>query len=440
MSEPKVAIVGRPNVGKSSLLNRLIQRRDAIVEPTPGVTRDRLYRKTCWNGKDFLLVDTGGLLDEDPDQLKDAIRSQIRAAVEEADLVLLVVDVKEGLHPLDQDVAAFIRMTGKKSLLAANKADNVESFPNAAEFFSLGVGEPIPVSAIHGIGTGDLLDMITTELPGQVNGPAEVECTRISIVGRPNVGKSSLMNAMLGHERAIVTDIPGTTRDAVDSAFRWGGEEYIILDTAGIRRRGKIEDGIEYYSTQRAKRAIKSSHVCLLVLDATEPGVGQDQKIGGMLEEWGKATIIVVNKWDLLRGESVEEDEFRKGEFIRNLRKELNFLFYAPILFTSAINSEGISQLMPSVARIYRECNKRIDTPLLNKLFQDAFFYRSPPSYKGESLKLLYVTQQGVCPPTFILKVNSPKLIHFSYRRYLENQLRRVLKFEGTPVKFIFKK
>ena len=440
MSKPFVAIVGRPNVGKSALLNRLIQSREAIVEDTPGVTRDRLYRDTVWNGREFTLVDTGGILIDDPDKLREAIRLQVFAAIDEADLILFVTDVNEGLHPLDEDVAELLRTTGKKIILVANKADNRERFYDTGELYMLGMEKPYPVSALHGIGTGDLLDQVVDQLPPPDEDEEDSEAVRISIVGRPNVGKSSIMNALLGQDRVIVTDQPGTTRDAIDSHFTWSDRDFVLVDTAGMRRKGKIHEGIEYYSTHRARKAVNSSHVCLLVLDATDPAVMQDKKIAGLLEEKGKAALVVVNKWDLVRDKYPSLAEGVREELTEKIRDGLDFISYAPIIFTSAILKKGIRRIMPLVDAAHSEAIKRIQTPVLTKIFQDAFYFRPPPSYKGDALKLYYVHQAGVMPPTFVLKVNNPKLVHFSYRRYLENQLRRVLKFEGTPIRLIFKK
>jgi GTPase len=441
VAKPIAAIVGRPNVGKSALLNRIIQRREAIVEAVPGVTRDRIYRDTEWCGKNFTLIDTGGILINDPDNMKQMIKLQVDAAIDEADLILFVVDIREGLHPLDYDVADLLRKTNKKIIIVANKADDPSIFPHAAEFFSLGMGDPIPVSAVHGTGTGELLDEMIQNLPDELPETEEESFINLSIVGRPNVGKSSLLNAILGEERAIVTDIPGTTRDIVDSNFKWGDRHFVIVDTAGIRRKSKVTENVEYYSTQRAKQAIKRSNVGLLVLDATEAAVLQDKRVGGLLHEEGKGLIVVVNKWDLLVPEfnSTESRELMQ-KYEVELRGHMDFMSYAPVLFTSAAQSRGLNNILPTVIRVYTEAVKRIDTSVLNQVFQEAFRFRPPPSYKGQSLKLYYVHQGDVNPPTFVFKVNSPKLVHFSYKRYLENQLRRALGFEGTPIRFIFKK
>lgn len=441
MSKPVVAIVGRPNVGKSSLLNKLVQSREAIVEGTPGVTRDRIYRDCLWNNRTFTLVDTGGILIFDPDNMRKQIRLQVEMAIDEADVILFLVDVREGLHALDHDVADMLRNTGKKIIVVPNKADNLDQDLDSSEFFSLGWGEPLPVSSIHGRGTGDLLDRIVDELPPPREDETEEDAIHISIVGRPNVGKSSILNALLGQERSIVTDIPGTTRDAVDSTFSWGGRKFVIVDTAGMRRKGKIDSQIEYYSAGRSRKAVKRSQVGLLVIDVSEPAVMQDKRVGGILEEWGKGIILVINKWDLV------DPDFTGGGpsprmkmYEEELRRQLDFLRYAPMVFTSALNKIGINKILPQVVNVYQQCIKKIDTPVVNSLFQDAFHFKSPPSYKGQNLKMFYAFQSGTGPPTFTLKVNSPRLVHFSYKRYLENQVRRALDFTGTPIRLVFKK
>lgn len=441
MSKPVVAIVGRPNVGKSSLLNRLIQSRDAIVEGTPGVTRDRIYRDCSWNGRSFTLVDTGGILLYDSDNLRKMIRLQVEVAIEEADLILFMVDVKEGLHSLDNDVADLLRNTRKKVIVTANKADNLEVSIGTSEFFKLGWGEPAAISAIHGIGTGDLLDRIVEELPPEEDTPQEEESINVSIIGRPNVGKSSILNSLIGQDRAIVTDKPGTTRDTVDSMLTWSGRKIVIVDTAGMRRKSKVDDSIEYYSATRALKAIKRSNVGLLVLDASEPAVMQDKRVGGILEEQGKGAVLVVNKWDLI------DPDFCEGvktpmmmEFEAKLCAEIDFYKHAPVVFTSAINKIGISSLMKRVVSVYSESIKKVDTSVVNRLLHDFFHLKPPPSYKGQNLKLYYAFQAGTAPPVFVLKVNSPKLLHFSYKRYLENQIRKTLGFAGNPIRLVFKK
>ncbi|MFP4497937.1 MAG: ribosome biogenesis GTPase Der [Vulcanimicrobiota bacterium] len=440
MNKPLVAIVGRPNVGKSALLNRLIQKREAIVENTPGVTRDRIYRDTSWNSREFTLIDTGGILIHDPDSLKKSIRMQVEVALEEADLILFVVDIREGLHVLDEDVADMLRKTNKEIIVVANKADSVEKFPHAGDFYSLGFGQPMPVSSMHGVGTGDLMDLIAAKLPEKKITKNEIEPIKITIVGRPNVGKSSILNAILGQERSIVTPTAGTTRDIVDSYFEWGGAPFTIVDTAGLRRKSKVTDNIEYYSTTRASQALKRSDIGLMVMDATELAVMQDLRIAGMLDEEGKGVILIINKWDKLFPDFKSEESRQKQlDVVELLKSKMDFMSYAPIIFTSAVQNKGIKKIFPQILQIQAERMKKIDTSLLNQLFQDAFFMRPPPSYKGKNLKLYYVHQAGVAPPRFVFKVNSHKLVHFSYKRYLENQLRNAVPFRGTPVKLIFK-
>ena len=441
MSNPIVAIVGRPNVGKSALLNRLISSRDAIVESTPGVTRDRIYRECSWNGKNFTLVDTGGILLQDPDSLKQMIRLQVEAAIDEAELILFIVDVREGVNPLDLDIVDLLRKTGKDVIVVANKADNTDYIEEASEFYTLGLGDPLAVSSLHGIGTGDLLDMIVSKLSFVESDEEEKETINVSLVGRPNVGKSSLLNAILGEERAIVTDKPGTTRDAVDSRLSWKDTEFLFVDTAGLRRKGRIDDQIEYYSTTRAKQAIKRSDIGLLVLDATEPAVMQDKRIAGILEEEGKGIFVIVNKWDLVDSSfQGNQNSDMINRFLERLRYDMNFLHYSPVLFTSALNKSGIKKILPKIKKIYKEYHRRVETPVVNNIFREAFFSKPPPSYKGKNLKLYYAFQTKTAPPVFVLKVNSPKLVHFSYKRYLENHIRKYIGFEGTGIKIVFKK
>ncbi len=441
MANSVVAIVGRPNVGKSALLNRLIRRRVAIVEETPGVTRDRIYQETYWNGKNFVLVDTGGILLNDPDTLRNKIRMQVFSALDEADLILFVVDVMEGLNPLDQDVADLLRGWDKEVILVANKADNQEIAQNAVEFYALGMGEPFVVSAIHGTGTGDLLDAIVEKLPEDKEEKREDVGIKLAIVGRPNVGKSSILNCLVGEERAIVTDVPGTTRDAIDAKFQWEDTSFVVVDTAGLRRKSKVEENIEFYSTRRAFGAIKRCDVGILVLDAEEPAVMQDMRIAGKLEEEGKGIIIVVNKWDkVCKAYKGEKAQQKKEEMIEKIRDKMDFIAYAPIIFTSAVKGWGIGDIPKVAMRVFENTQKTVPTRHLNQIFRDAIFFRPPPSWKGDNLKIYYVHQKGVMPPTFVFKVNSPNLVHFSYLRYLENQLRMRVDLEGSPVKFVFKK
>ncbi|HEY80817.1 MAG TPA: ribosome biogenesis GTPase Der [Caldilineae bacterium] len=450
--KPIVALVGRPNVGKSTLFNRLIGRRQAIVEDLPGTTRDRLYGDAAWAGKSFIVVDTGGIeplkerggkvVSASYDPLAAAskgfvaeIRSQAELAIEEADVILFLVDAKEGLTAADEEVAAMLRDTDKPVILAANKADNAARRMNALEFYALGLGDPYPISAYHGTGTGDLLDVIVAHLPeAPVEEEEEEEALRIAIVGRPNVGKSSLLNALLGQERAIVSDIAGTTRDAVDTYLTWDGQKVILVDSAGIRRRGRIERGIEKYSVMRALRAIGRSDVVLLVLDATEGVTAQDAHIGGYILEEGRSLIIVVNKWD-----AIEKDTHTMAEYNRRLREELKFLDYVPALYVSALTRQRVNQIIPAALRVKAQRETRIPTGELNRLLQDAMAANPPKAFKGRQARFYYITQADIDPPTFVFFVNDPRAVHFTYERYLENRIRERFPFEGTPIRLKFK-
>ncbi len=450
--KPIVALVGRPNVGKSTLFNRLIGRRQAIVEDLPGTTRDRLYGDAEWAGKSFVVVDTGGIeplkerggkvISASYDPLASAskgfvaeIRSQAELAIEEADVIVFLVDTKEGLTAADEEVAAMLRGTDKPVILAANKADNAERRMNALEFYALGLGEPYPISAYHGTGTGDLLDVIVEHLPDTPEEAEEdEEALRIAIVGRPNVGKSSLLNALLGQERAIVSDIAGTTRDAVDTHLTWDGQKVILVDSAGIRRRGRIERGVEKYSVMRALRAIGRSDVVLLVLDATEGVTAQDAHIGGYILEEGRSLIIVVNKWD-----AIEKDTHTMAEYNRKLREELKFLDYVPVLYVSALTRQRVNQIIPAALRVKEQREMRISTGELNRLLQDAVAANPPKAFKGRQARFYYVTQASNDPPTFVFFVNDPRAVHFTYERYLENRLRERFPFEGTPIRLKFR-
>lgn len=451
-SKPLVALVGRPNVGKSTLFNRLIGRRQAIVEDLPGTTRDRLYGDAEWAGRSFVVVDTGGIepLKERGGQVVSAsydplaaaskgfvaeIRNQAELAIEEADVIVFLVDVKEGLTAADEDVAAMLRQTDKPVILAANKADNPERRMNALEFYALGLGDPYPISAYHGTGTGDLLDAIVAHLPEvSLEEETEEEALRIAIVGRPNVGKSSLLNALLGQERAIVSDIAGTTRDAVDTHLTWDGQKVILVDSAGIRRRGRIERGIEKYSVLRALRAIGRADVVLLVLDATEGVTAQDAHIGGYILEEGRSLIIVVNKWD-----AIEKDTHTMAEYNKKLREELKFLDYVPVLYVSALTRQRVNQIIPAALRVKAQREVRIPTGELNRLLQEAIAANPPKAFKGRQARFYYVTQADTDPPTFIFFVNDPRAVHFTYERYLENRIRERYPFEGTPIRLKFK-
>jgi len=449
--KPIVALVGRPNVGKSTLFNRLVGQRQAIVEDLPGTTRDRLYGDAEWTGVPFVVVDTGGIeslkerdgrLGPISDPLASAskgfvaeIRSQVTVAIEEADAILFLVDAKEGLTAADEDVAILLRTSAKPVILVANKADNAERRMDALEFYALGLGDPHPISAYHGTGTGDLLDIVIENLPNMASKEDEDEdVLRIAIVGRPNVGKSSLLNVLLGQERAIVSDIAGTTRDAVDTRLTWDGKEVVLVDSAGIRRRGRIERGIEKYSVMRALRAIGRADVVLLVLDATAGVTAQDAHIGGYILEEGRSLIIVVNKWD-----AIEKDTHTMAEYNKELRQELKFLNYVPVLYLSALTRQRVNQILPTALRVKEERVMRLPTGELNRLLQDAVAIAPPKTFNGRRARFYYVTQAGVDPPTFVFFVNNPRAVHFSYMRYLENKIRERYPYEGTPIRLKLK-
>ncbi|KKM08805.1 GTP-binding protein Der [Clostridiales bacterium PH28_bin88] len=436
MAIPIVAIVGRPNVGKSTLFNRLAGGRVAIVEDTPGVTRDRIYRDTEWLGRQFTLVDTGGI---DPASLGDSITAQMRRqaeiAIHEADLVLLIVDGRAGVVPDDEAVAEILRRSAKPVILVVNKVEQYDDLSPVYEFFRLGLGDPVPISAAHGMNTGDLLDRVVANLPETTEKTEPDDAIKIAVVGRPNVGKSSLVNAFLGQQRVIVSDVPGTTRDAIDTWLTRDEQTYILIDTAGMRRKGRIEIPTERYSVIRSLRAVDRSDVVLVVLDAVEGITEQDKKIAGYAHEAGKAAVIVVNKWDLL-----EKDEKTMLRYEEELRRELAFMQYAPIMFVSALTRQRIAKLLEQVDVVAEQAALRVSTGSLNTVLVEAINLNPPPTDKGKRLKILYTTQAGVKPPTFILFVNDPELMHFSYLRYLENRLRQAYGFVGTPVKLITRK
>ena len=435
MPKPIVAIVGRPNVGKSSLFNRIVGARIAIVEDMPGVTRDRLYQDAEWQGHEFTLVDTGGL-DFAEDVITAQIRKQAELAIKEADAILFLVDAREGLTSIDEEVAGVLRRTDKPVLLVANKVEQFDqSKISYFDFYQLGLGDPIPVSAAEGLNTGDLLDQLVTLLPRPDEDPYPPDTVRIAVIGRPNVGKSSLVNAILGEERVIVSNIPGTTRDAIDTPFERGGKSYVIIDTAGMRRRKKIDLPTERYSVVRALRAVDRCDVTLMLIDATEGVAEQDKKIVGYAHEKGKAIILVANKWDL-----IEKDDKTMNQFERRFRDELPFLSYSPILYISALTRQRLPKVLEMVDFVVEQASKRVATADLNNLIREATQATPPPADKHRRLKIFYATQGGVKPPTFILFVNDPELMHFSYQRYLENQVRSTYGFEGTPLRFFLRR
>jgi GTP-binding protein len=432
---PSVAIVGRPNVGKSTLFNRLIGERTAIVEDLPGTTRDRLYGEAEWVGVSFALIDTGGLQDEDeydqlaPREIAERTRNQAELAIEEADVIVLVVDGKSGLSAADFDVAEAVRRSGKPVVLAVSKAESQARRDMAVEFYELGLGEPISFSALHGQGVGDLLDEIVRHLPRADEEPVEDDYPSFAIVGRPNVGKSALLNALTGSERSIVSEVAGTTRDAIDTIVDWGGDRVRLIDTAGIRRRGRVEPGVEKHSVLRSMRAIDRADVALVVVDAEEGFTAQDQHIAGYVIEAQKGLVIVVNKWDL-----VEKTATTMNEFRRSAAEFFTFAPYAPVVFVSAVTKQRVDQIIEAALRVHAERQKRIGTGELNRLLRDAVAKHPPPSKPSKWLKFYYATQAGVAPPRFVFFCNDPQAVHFSYQRYLENTLRAEYGFDGTPI------
>lgn len=435
MPKPVVAILGRPNVGKSTLFNRIVGGRVAIVEGEPGVTRDRLYQDAEWSGQSFTLVDTGGLDFQESGEIIQGVRQQVELAIRESDAVLFVVDARAGLNPDDLEIASMIRKANKPAVLVANKVERFDPPPQTYEFYQLGLGDPVPVSAAEGLNTGDMLDRLVELLPDVAADEYETDVIKMAVIGRPNVGKSSLVNTILGEERVIVSTVPGTTRDAIDTAFKRDDKHYVIIDTAGMRRRGKIDLPTEKYSVIRSLRAVDRSDVVLIVVDAVEGVTEQDKRIAGYAHEAGKASVLVVNKWDL-----VEKDDRTINRFTEKIRRELGFMQYVPLIFTSALTGKRVQKVLELVDFVAEQHATRIGTPDLNNLFREVVLQTPPPSDKARRLKILYVTQGGVKPPKFILFVNDPELMHFSYLRYLENQVRLAYGFEGTPVRFILRK
>lgn len=433
MTKPIVAIVGRPNAGKSTLLNRIVGRRLAITEDIPGTTRDRNLADTEWNGVPFTLVDTGGLELEPGSAIARGIREQIQSAIDAADIIIDLVDVTDGVTASDLNIADMLRKAAKPVVLVVNKVDNDRLETEALEFYELGLGEPETIAAHHGRGVADLLDRIVSLLPEQhAEEAATGNVIKVAISGRPNVGKSALLNALVGDKRAIVDNTPGTTRDAVDTAVTFEGQQMLLIDTAGLRRRGKVEQGIEKYSVLRSREAIDRADVVLLVLDATELVTQQDTHVGGYIQEAYKGLIIIVNKWDLI-------DEKNARDWNRHIRSVFRFASYAPIIYTSAISGQGVAKIMPQVVQIYQERLKRLSTATVNDLIERAVASHPRPRKRNKILNVLYATQADINPPTFVFFTNDASLVHFSYKRYLENQLREKFGFEGTPLKLIFK-
>jgi GTP-binding protein len=435
MMLPIVSVVGRPNVGKSTLFNKILQQRLAIVEDTPGVTRDRLYGQTDWGGHNFLLVDTGGFAWDDSDPLAQAVARQAEEAVWESDVIVFIVDARQGLTADDRQVADLMRRSKKPIILVVNKVDD---FSNSQEllidFYELGLGEPLPISASNGLNIGDLLDAIIAYLEKLPPQEEDAEAIAVAFIGRPNVGKSSLVNRLAGQERAVVSDIPGTTRDAIDTTVYHNGRPIILIDTAGLRRKSKLASGIEYYSMLRSVRAVQRCDITLLVIDGKDGLTEQDKRIAGIAHEAGKAVIILVNKWDI-----VEKDSNTMSRNVNELRSELKFIEYANIEFVSALTGARMSGLLSLIEKTMEQYQRRISTGLLNDLLTDAVM-SNPPSAKGTKVKIFYITQVAVKPPRFVLFASDPELVHFSWLRYLENRIREAFGFEGTPLQFKLRK
>ncbi len=430
-----VAIVGRPNVGKSTLFNKLIGDRISIVKDEPGVTRDRLYREIEWSGKEFILVDTGGLEPRTEDFMMNKIKEQAQVAIDEADVVIFLVDGKAGITGLDEDVANVLRKKDKKVVVAVNKIDNyMKDQENIFEFYSLGFEEVIGISGEHKTNLGDLLDTVINKFDPRKEKDIE-EGLKIAVLGRPNAGKSSLVNKLLNKERAIVSDLAGTTRDSIDSSFKYNGETYTLIDTAGIRRKSKIEDSIEYYSVLRAVKAIQRADVCVLLLDATELLTDQDKRVAGLIHEEKKPIIIAINKWDL-----IEKDNTSVKKFTDLVRADLAFLDYAPIVTVSALTGKRTVNILEQAKFINEEYHKKITTGLLNQVLAEMIAQNPVPTRKGRAVKINYVTQVGEAPPKFVFFSNNPELIHFSYQRYIENKMREYFGFEGCPIDIVFNK
>ncbi len=431
---PSVAIVGRPNVGKSMLFNRIIGERVSITDETPGLTRDRLYAKAEWLGRYFNVIDTGGI-DFDDAPFMHEIKHQSEIAIEEADVILFVVDIQAGITEADSYIARILYKANKPVILVANKADNVESTEHIYEFYSLGIGDPMPVSSIHGIGMGDMLDTLVKALPEVAPDPYEPDTIKMCLIGRPNVGKSSLMNTMLGENRVIVSEIAGTTRDSIDSQFSLDDQKYVVIDTAGLRKRGKVYENAEKYSVLRAMSAIERSDVCLILIDAETGIIEQDKKIAGYADEAFKAVVIVVNKWD-----TVAKDTRTMNRWEENIRAHFQYLSHAPVIFLSAKTKARLHTLFPVVRDVFESYTKKVQTSVLNDVLSDAIAMNPPKTHQGGIIKVYYATQVGTRPPAFILFVNNTEWLHFSYERYIKNKLREAFGFQGTPIKILLRK
>lgn len=433
MAKPIVAIVGRPNVGKSTLFNRIAGERISIVEDTPGVTRDRIYADAEWLDHHFTLIDTGGLEPDSDDMMLKHMYSQAEIAISSADVILFVVDVRTGMTDMDMQVANILRKADKPVVLAVNKVDDLAKYGmQVYEFYSLGLGDPFGVSGGQMIGLGDLLDEVVKHFPADKDDSAEDDSIKVAIIGKPNVGKSSLVNRILGENRVIVSDVAGTTRDAIDSEYELNGQKYVFIDTAGMRRKAKIKESIEKYSIIRAVAAVERADVCILMINAVEGITEQDAKVAGIAHEAGKAVIIAVNKWDL-----IEKDNHTMNKFLKDIDTEFKYLSYAPRIFISAATGQRVTKLFELITMVSENNSRRIATGMLNDVLIEAMAMNQPPAEKGKQLRIYYMTQVSVKPPTFVLFVNDTELLHFSYKRYLENQLRDAFGFVGTPIHFI---
>ncbi len=427
-----VALVGSPSAGKSTIFNRFVGERRSIVEETPGITRDRLYGKATWLTKEFTVIDTGGIQVQNV-PFQQEIRTQVEIAIDEADIIIFLVDSKLGVTSNDRFIAKLLHKTSKKVILAANKIDSIQEFANTSEFFKLGFGEPMAVSGAHGIGIGDLLDEVVKSLPNKET-VSYGNAIPFALIGRPNVGKSSLTNRLLGNTRTIVSDIAGTTRDSIDSEFEKDGQNYVVIDTAGLVKRGKIYEAVDKYAALRAMAAIERSEVCLLLIDASIGILEQDKHVVGYAVEKNKAIIVLVNKWDLGKG-----GELSKNEFTEKFRKEFKFLDYAPIYFISAATGEGCQQILPAIKTAHEAYHRRIPTPILNRIVADAQDMNPTPNFNHGRLKIIFANQVDVAPPTFVFFCNDPNTAHFSYTRYLENRIRESFDFSGTPIQIVYR-
>lgn len=435
MAKPVIAVVGRPNVGKSTLFNKLVGQRLSIVDDTPGVTRDRIFADTEWQNRKALLIDTGGIEPKTDDIILSQMRLQAELAISTADVIIFVTDIKSGLTSADSEIASMLQKSGKPIVLCVNKCDSVGKIPmELYEFYNLGLGDPIPVSSVHGHGTGDLLDAVFDNLPPFENDEDEDDVINIAVIGKPNAGKSSLVNYISGEERSIVSDIAGTTRDAIDTLVEIDGTKYNFIDTAGLRRKSRVDDNIEKYSVIRAKMAVERSDVCIIMIDGEEGFTEQDSKVAGLALENGKAAIIAVNKWDKVAKDGKTMDNFRK-----KLQNDFSFMPYAPIVFISAKTGQRVERLFELIKYVYAQNTMRISTGALNSILAEATAKVQPPTDKGKRLKIYYITQASTKPPTFVCFCNRAELFHFSYQRYLENQIRSVFGLEGTPVRFIIR-